>query len=51
MIQIPEDPIADLVSVLDITQLSETEFEGRTQWMPQGRVFGGQVLANRPVAP
>ena len=50
MIQIPENPIADLISVLDITQLSETEFEGRTQWMPQGRVFGGQVLAQSLVA-
>jgi acyl-CoA thioesterase-2 len=45
MSKIPEDPIADLVSVLDLKQLSETEFEGKTQWMPQGRVFGGQVLA------
>lgn len=45
MPNIPEDPIADLVSVLDLKQLSETEFEGQTQWMPQGRVFGGQVLA------
>lgn len=45
MSNIPEDPIADLLSVLDLTQLSETEFEGRTQWMPQGRIFGGQVLA------
>ena len=50
MTQIPADPIPDLVSVLDITQLSETEFEGRTQWMPQGRVFGGQVLAQSLVA-
>lgn len=45
MSNIPKDPIADLVSVLDLKQLSETEFEGKTQWMPQGRVFGGQVLA------
>ena len=42
---IPKDPIADLVSVLELTQIRETEFEGQTQWMPQGRVFGGQVLA------
>jgi acyl-CoA thioesterase-2 len=45
MSNIPKDPIADLVSILDLAELSETEFEGRTQWMPQGRVFGGQVLA------
>lgn len=50
MTQIPADPIADLESVLDLTQRSETEFEGRTQWMPQGRVFGGQVLAQSLVA-
>ena len=50
MTQIPADPIKDLETVLDITQLSETEFEGKTQWMPQGRVFGGQVLAQSLVA-
>jgi acyl-CoA thioesterase II len=50
MTHIPADPIADLVSVLDISKLSDTEFEGRTQWMPQGRVFGGQVLAQSLVA-
>jgi acyl-CoA thioesterase-2 len=42
---IPEDPIADLVEVLTLEQLSDTNFLGRTQWMPHGRVFGGQVLA------
>lgn len=42
---IPSDPVADLVSVLDLKQLGENEFLGRTQWMPHGRVFGGQVLA------
>jgi acyl-CoA thioesterase II len=50
MNQIPSDPIADLVSVLDISQTGENEFEGKTQWMPQGRVFGGQVLAQSLVA-
>lgn len=50
MTQIPSDPIQDLIEVLNITQLSETEFTGRTQWMPQGRVFGGQVLAQSLVA-
>jgi len=43
--EIPSDPVADLVDVLNLEMLSETEFVGRTQWMPHGRVFGGQVLA------
>jgi acyl-CoA thioesterase-2 len=48
--QIPEDPVADLIDVLDIKATSATEFVGRTQWMPHGRVFGGQVLAQALVA-
>ncbi len=44
-IAIPNDPVADLLRVLNLEQLSETEFLGQTQWMPHGRVFGGQVLA------
>lgn len=47
---IPADPIADLVDVLSLTKLSETTFQGRTQWMPHGRVFGGQVLAQSLIA-
>ena len=43
--KIPSDPVADLIEVLNLESLSETEFVGRTQWMPHGRVFGGQVLA------
>lgn len=43
--QIPLDPVEDLISVLKLEQLSDNEFLGRTQWMPHGRVFGGQVLA------
>lgn len=50
MSKIPLDPIQDLIETLDIAKLSETEFRGRTQWMPQGRVFGGQVLAQSLVA-
>ena len=42
---IPLDPVADLVDVLDLQRVTDTEFIGRTQWMPHGRVFGGQVLA------
>lgn len=48
--QIPLDPVADLIDVLDIKAQSATEFVGRTQWMPHGRVFGGQVLAQALVA-
>lgn len=43
--KIPIDPVADLVEVLNLKKISNTEFLGRTQWMPHGRVFGGQVLA------
>ena len=43
--QIPLNPVEDLISVLKLEQLSDNEFLGRTQWMPHGRVFGGQVLA------
>jgi len=48
--KIPSDPTADLLDVLSLSQLTETDFVGRTQWMPQGRVFGGQVLAQSLVA-
>ncbi len=44
-IAIPNDPVADLLRILNLEQLSATEFLGQTQWMPHGRVFGGQVLA------
>ncbi len=47
---IPADPIADLVDVLNLRQLSETTYVGRTQWMPHGRVFGGQVLSQSLIA-
>jgi acyl-CoA thioesterase-2 len=47
---IPQDPVADLVRILDIEQLSPTTFLGQTQWMPHGRVFGGQVLSQSLVA-
>jgi acyl-CoA thioesterase-2 len=47
---IPADPIADLVDVLSLKQLSENTFQGRTQWMPHGRVFGGQVLSQSLIA-
>jgi acyl-CoA thioesterase-2 len=47
---IPADPIADLVDVLSLKRLSETTYVGRTQWMPHGRVFGGQVLSQSLIA-
>lgn len=47
---IPADPIADLVEVLNLKQLPDGNYLGRTQWMPQGRVFGGQVLAQSLIA-
>jgi acyl-CoA thioesterase-2 len=48
--RIPEDPVADLVRILDLESLSPTQFIGQTQWVPQGRVFGGQVLSQSLVA-
>jgi acyl-CoA thioesterase-2 len=47
---IPQDPVADLVRILDLEQQSPTTFLGQTQWMPHGRVFGGQVLSQSLVA-
>ncbi|WP_374946668.1 acyl-CoA thioesterase [Agreia sp.] len=42
-------PLEGLLSALDLTdtgaRTSEDIFTGPSQWMPQGRVFGGQVLA------
>jgi len=46
------DPLEDLLSVLDL-EPSGTEndvFLGRSQPMPHGRVFGGQVLAQSVIA-
>ncbi len=48
--QIPSDPVADLIDVLDIKSIGANDFVGRTQWMPHGRVFGGQVLAQALMA-
>lgn len=42
-------PLDGLLAALDLTdtgaRTSEDIFTGPSQWMPQGRVFGGQVLA------
>ena len=48
------DPLADLLVALDLTdthaRTSEDIFIGQSQWMPQGRIFGGQVLGQSLVA-
>ena len=48
------DPLAGLLSALNLTdtgaRTSEDIFTGPSQWMPHGRVFGGQVLAQALVA-
>ncbi len=48
------DPISGLLAALDLTdtgaRTSEDIFTGPSQWMPHGRVFGGQVLAQSLVA-
>lgn len=49
-----EEPIASLLSALDLTdtgaRTNEDIFTGLSQWNPQRRVFGGQVLAQSLVA-
>jgi len=48
------DPLANLLTALDLTntqaRTEEDIFIGPSQWMPLGRVFGGQVLAQSLVA-
>ncbi|WP_255558945.1 acyl-CoA thioesterase II [Salinibacterium sp. M195] len=48
------DPMAGLLTALDLTdthaRTNEDIFTGPSQWMPQGRVFGGQVLAQALIA-
>ncbi|MBA8815942.1 acyl-CoA thioesterase-2 [Microbacterium halimionae] len=50
----PEDPIVNLLGVLALessdARTTEDIFTGRSQPMPYGRVFGGQVLAQAVVA-
>jgi acyl-CoA thioesterase-2 len=41
----PDNPVSELISVLNLEQVGDNEFRGQSQWMPHGRVFGGQVLA------
>jgi acyl-CoA thioesterase-2 len=52
---IPVDPLAELIATLDLADAGgaktrEDIFTGPSQWMPHGRVFGGQVLAQSLVA-
>ena len=51
--RIPLDPLAEMISTLDLREAAHTRediFIGPSQWMPHGRVFGGQVLAQCLVA-
>ncbi len=54
-IPIPTDPLAHLITTLDLSdaggaKTKEDIFTGPSQWMPHGRVYGGQVLAQCLVA-
>lgn len=54
-VPIPENPLDDLLRTLNLTRLEsaasgEDRFEGPSQWMPHGRIYGGQVLAQSLVA-
>ena len=52
---IPKDPLTEFLNTLNLSASepstnSEDAFTGPSQWMPHGRVFGGQVLAQCLVA-
>ena len=54
-IPIPTDPLEDMIRTLNLdsahgARTIEDIFVGPSQWMPHGRVFGGQVLAQCLVA-
>lgn len=47
----PDDPLADFLRALELAPGADVDtFSGPSQWMPNGRVFGGQVLAQSLVA-
>ncbi|ROQ38330.1 acyl-CoA thioesterase-2 [Frondihabitans sp. PhB188] len=47
----PTDPLDDLLRAFDLTPGDAPDtFDGPSQWMPNGRVFGGQVLAQSLIA-
>lgn len=55
LIPIPQDPLEDMIRTLNLeaansSGANEDVFTGPSQWMPHGRVFGGQVLAQALVA-
>ncbi len=55
LIPIPQDPLEDMIRTLNLdnahdARTTEDIFTGPSQWMPHGRVFGGQVLAQSLVA-
>jgi len=49
-----DDPVGDMLAVLDLTETGartrEDIYTAASQWMPHGRVFGGQVLAQSVIA-
>mgnify|MGYP000376101408 CR=1 FL=1 len=54
-IPLPADPLTDMIQTLNLdnangARTTEDIFTGPSQWMPHGRVFGGQVLAQSLVA-
>ena len=53
-VPIPEDPLAELLRTLELEKVEsktgEDVFVGPSQWMPHGRVYGGQVLAQSLIA-
>lgn len=53
--RIPADPLAEMINTLSLVRVNDSSsrddvFLGESQWMPHGRVFGGQVLAQSLVA-
>ena len=54
-ITIPNNPLEEMIATLNLSDANgaktrEDIFTGPSQWMPHGRVFGGQVLAQSLVA-
>jgi acyl-CoA thioesterase-2 len=54
-VPIPDNPLSEMITTLDLQAVqsanpSEDRFVGPSQWMPHGRVFGGQVMAQSLVA-
>ena len=52
---IPDNPVASMIATLTLSdaggaRTTEDIFVGPSQWMPHGRVYGGQVLAQSVVA-